>query len=80
VGVGQFQTARPPKHHYMIWTMDIRKGTGGGCLKSWDDGGQHILIRMLDRGKVELMVRHWSSCEKVKGEFDGDHLVLTIPL
>jgi hypothetical protein len=41
---------------------------------------QHIVVSVLDRREVVLVTGHWSrSCEKVKGEFDGDQSASTIP-
>jgi hypothetical protein len=43
-------------------------------------GSQHIVVGMLDGREVVLVVGHWRrSCEKVKGEFDGDQFASAIP-
>jgi hypothetical protein len=41
---------------------------------------QHIVVGVLNRSEVVAALRHWcGSCEKVKGEFDGDQSVQAVP-
>jgi hypothetical protein len=61
--------------------MDEHGRTLGRPFEGRDHRCQHIVVGVLNGREVVATLRHWSrSCEKVKGEFDGDQLVQRFPL
>jgi hypothetical protein len=65
---------------HLLWSMDEHGRTLRRTLEGRNYRCQHILVGMLDRGKVVLAAGHWcGSCEKVKGKFDEDQLASMVP-
>jgi hypothetical protein len=65
---------------HLLWSMDEYGWSMRRTFEGRNYRCQHILVGVLDRREVILATGHWCrSCEKVKGEFDGDQSASTVP-